>query len=73
MNRLVTMCAGLLGVTLAGSAAGARLLVSPGRAVYSGAEGNAIVLQAEGACRVEVSAEGKRQVFVADARVLPTG
>jgi len=56
----------LLALT-AGETHAARLLASPGRAVYAGpARGRAVVLQAEGAARVEVTAGGKTSVFVAD-------
>jgi hypothetical protein len=45
----------------------ARLLVTTGRAVYTGPDqGKAVVLQAEAATRVEVWAGGKTSVFIAD-------
>ncbi len=57
----------LLGLATA-EAEAARLLANPGRAVYAGpAQGKAVVLQAEDAARVEVTAGGKTSVFVADA------
>jgi hypothetical protein len=52
----------------AAEARAARLLVTPGRAVFTGpAQNKAVVLQAEGATRVEVTAGGKTSVFVADS------
>lgn len=51
----------------AADAGAARLLAKTGRAVYTGpAQGKAVVLQAEAATRVEVTAGGKSSVFVAD-------
>lgn len=45
----------------------ARLLVTTGRAVFAGAgQAKAVVLQGEAATRVEVTADGKTSVFVAD-------
>jgi hypothetical protein len=51
----------------AAEARAARLLANPGRTVYAGpSQGKALVLQAEAATRVEVTAGGKTSVFVAD-------
>src|SRR4030042_822819 len=45
----------------------ARLLATTGRAVFAGPDqGKAVVLQAEAATRVEVTAGGKTSVFVTD-------
>jgi hypothetical protein len=55
----------LLGLAAA-EARAARLLATPGRSVFAGVGGKAVVLQAEGATRVEVTAGGKTSVFVAD-------
>jgi hypothetical protein len=57
----------LLALT-ATEAGAARLLATTGRAVFAGpAEGKAVVLQAEAATRIEVTAGGKTSVFVADS------
>ena len=65
-TRWVLWMAVMLGVGV-GVGEAARLLVTPGRAVFSaGPAGRAVVLQAEAATRVEATVGERKRVFVTD-------